>query len=79
MSLQTPGGMGNGALPNGPSYRAHRLPNRNELRNLKELSALRSHEAMGMLRTQEVMMQVSYPLSATNRHIQIFYAIFDVR
>jgi hypothetical protein len=32
-------------------------------------STLRSHEAMGMLRTQEVMMQVSYPLSAGNRHI----------
>jgi len=27
---------------------------------------------MGVLRTQEVMMQVSYPLSAGNRHIQIF-------
>ena len=34
---------------------------------------------MGMLRAQEVMMQVSYPLSAGNRHIQIFYAILDVR
>ena len=34
---------------------------------------------MGMLRTQEVMMQVSYPLPAGNRHIQIFYSILDVR
>ena len=34
---------------------------------------------MGMLGAQEVMMQVSYPLSAGNRHIQIFYAILDVR
>jgi hypothetical protein len=44
----------------------------------RPLSALRSHEAMGMLGAQEVMMQVSYPLSAGNRHIQIFYAILDV-
>jgi hypothetical protein len=36
------------------------------------LSTLGPHEAMGVLRTQEVMMQVSYPLSAGNRHIQIF-------
>ena len=36
------------------------------------LSTLRSHEAMGVLRAQELMMQVSYPLSAGNRHIQIF-------
>ena len=42
------------------------------------LSPLRPHEAVGMLRTQEVMMQVRYPLSAGNRHIQIFYAILDV-
>ena len=44
-----------------------------------DLSPLRSHEAMGMLGAQEVMMQVGYPLSAGNRHIQIFYAILDVR
>ncbi len=43
-----------------------------------DLSPLRAHEAMGMLGAQEVMMQVSYPLSAGNRHIQIFYAILDV-
>jgi hypothetical protein len=35
----------------------------------RPLSALRSHEAMGMLGRQDVMMQVSYPLSAGNRHI----------
>lgn len=34
---------------------------------------------MGMLRTQDVMMQVSDPLSAGDRHIQIFYSILDVR
>jgi hypothetical protein len=34
---------------------------------------------MGMLGTQDMMMQVSDPLSAGNRHIQIFYAILDVR
>ena len=45
----------------------------------RSLSPLRSHEAMGMLGAQEVMMQVSDPLSAGNRHIQIFYAILDVR
>jgi hypothetical protein len=45
---------------------------------LRSLLALRSHEAMGMLGAQEVMMQVSYPLPAGNRHIQIFYAILDV-
>jgi hypothetical protein len=33
---------------------------------------------MGMLGAQQVMVQVSYPLSARNRHIQIFYAILDV-
>jgi hypothetical protein len=32
-------------------------------------SALRAHEAMGMLRTQDVMVQISYPLSAGDRHI----------
>jgi hypothetical protein len=42
------------------------------------LSPLRPHEAMGMLGAQQVMMQVSDPLSAGNRHIQIFYAILDV-
>jgi anti-sigma regulatory factor (Ser/Thr protein kinase) len=42
------------------------------------LSPLRSHEAMGMLGAQQVMVQVSYPLSARNRHIQIFYAILDM-
>jgi hypothetical protein len=41
-------------------------------------SPLRSHEAMGMLGAQKVMVQVGYPLSAGNRHIQIFYAILDV-
>ena len=34
---------------------------------------------MGMLGAQKVMMQVGYPLSAGNRHIQIFYAILNVR
>ena len=43
------------------------------------MSVLRSHEAMVMLGTQDVMMQVSYPLSAGNRHIQIVYTILDVR
>lgn len=43
------------------------------------LSALRPHEAMGILGAQEVMMQVSDPLPAGNRHIQIFYAILEVR
>jgi hypothetical protein len=32
-------------------------------------SALRPHEAMGMLRTQDVMVQISYPLPAGDRHI----------
>src|SRR5260370_42220015 len=45
----------------------------------RPLSALRPHEAMGMLGAQEVMMQVSDPLPAGNRHIQIFYAILEVR
>src|SRR5258705_1433864 len=44
----------------------------------RPLSALRPHEAMGMLGAQEVMMQVSDPLPAGNRHIQIFYAILEV-
>ncbi len=47
----------------------HRLLNRTRCGRSKPSSTLRSHEAMGMLRTQEVMMQVSYPLSAGNRHI----------
>ncbi len=33
---------------------------------------------MGRLGAQEVTMQVSDPLSAGNRHIQIFYAVVDV-
>jgi len=33
---------------------------------------------MGMLRTQEMMMQVSYPLSAGIGHIQIFQTVLDV-
>ena len=32
-------------------------------------SALVAHEAMGMLRTQDVMVQIGYPLSAGDRHI----------
>jgi len=31
--------------------------------------ALRPHEAMGMLCTQDVMVQISYPLPAGDRHI----------
>ena len=42
------------------------------------LSALRSHEAMSMLRTQDVVMQISYPLTTGDRHIQVFYSILDV-
>jgi hypothetical protein len=48
------------------TYLGHRRFDRLRPHNL---STLRSHEAMGMLRTEEVMMQVSYPLSAGNRHI----------
>jgi hypothetical protein len=32
-------------------------------------STLRSRQAMGALRTQDVMMQVGYPLTAGNRHV----------
>lgn len=32
-------------------------------------STLRSHQAVGMLGTQDVMMEVGYPLTAGNRHI----------
>jgi len=33
---------------------------------------------MGMFGAEQMMMQVSDPLSAGNGHIQIFYAILDV-
>jgi hypothetical protein len=33
---------------------------------------------MAVLCTQDMMMEVSYPLSAGNRHIQIFYSVFEV-
>ena len=32
-------------------------------------STLRPHEAMGMLRTQDVMVEIGYPLPAGDRHI----------
>ena len=32
-----------------------------------------------MLRTQDVMVQISYPLTAGNGHVEIFHAIIEVR
>ena len=40
--------------------------------------ALRPHEAVGMLCTQDVMMQIGYPLATRDRHIQEFYAVVEV-
>jgi hypothetical protein len=43
-----------------------------------QVSTLRPHEATGMLRAQDVMMQIGYPLPAGDRHIQIFYSVLDM-
>ena len=43
------------------------------------LSALRSHEPVETLRAQDVMVHVSYPLTARNGHVEIFNAIVEVR
>jgi hypothetical protein len=44
----------------------------------RRFSALGSHETMAVLSTQYMMMEVRYPLSAGNRHIQIFYSVVEI-
>ena len=39
---------------------------------------LRSQHTTTMLRTQNVVMEVGYPLTARDRHIQIFYSVVEV-
>ena len=53
-----------------------------EMRNFRLalfLSALRSHEPVETLRALDVMVHVSYPLTARNGHVEIFNAIVEVR
>jgi hypothetical protein len=40
---------------------------------------LRSHQPVGALCAQNVMVEVGYPLTAGNSHVQIFYALGQVR
>jgi len=44
----------------------------------RHFSALGSHETMAVLCTQYMMMEVRYPLSAGNRHIQIPYSVVEM-
>src|ERR1700682_4823466 len=44
----------------------------------RRISALGSHETMAVLCTQYMMMEGRYPLSAGNRHIQIFYSVVEM-
>ena len=44
----------------------------------RRFSVLGSHETMAVLCTQYMMMEVRYPLSAGNRHIQIPYSVVEM-